>query len=525
MNVRSFVVLVVGAVAVCVASEVAVAGPPGEVDRARLKRALRSPDVVIHFRYDFSVEGDVDETPVQPDVNALRAALKGDDDDAARWDAVADAYRALGDAPHEKESRQKAVSYWRRRTQEHSDDGGEWAGLAWALSAAEDDDGAKSAVERATSAKRDAWKGWEASGDLLVMRALGRLAGRRFATFVEMYRWFHAGGQGRAATAAASKDAGAELERTLLAAGDRYDRSVALAPEEIELRWRRFFFRGIRVFAPGGGPNDESDMADLRKIVASKPRDPRAIALGAVFEAGLTMRDDPGPPDRPYDEMPETVHAVVSGALARLAKLAGDEDRRVAAGAFEAEAYVDFAIRHDAPAAEAAVRQALARSPKLPDSWPFLAGLLKRAKRWDELAKTSGDWIAATGDSAAKRDVLAMALAGKGDDAAAEKEWRAALSFDRADGDANAGLACTLLRRAETSAQTADARACLDAAGAAWRAEEPPDKRRESDLRVTNAVWLGLTGRVDEAAAAARELAAADPGDPAANEILGAIGR
>jgi tetratricopeptide (TPR) repeat protein len=505
-------------VVAAVACAAAVADPPDSVDRARLKKIVRPPDVVIRFRYSLSATS-YEETeggaPAVSDVAALRAELKDDDGDAERWGAIAAAYRAAGDTQHERESRQKSIAYYRRRAAEKADDGGAYASLAVALAAAGDDAGADAAIESAVHAPRDASKGWAAGGDLCVLRAFGLLTGRQFLDVFEAMTWL----------AKSPRTVGdpAAAERLLVAAGKRYDEAVRLAPDDAEVRMKRFLVRGVRALSPGGGPDDAGDLDDVRKIVALRPNDPRAVAVGAMFEWGLALRDDKSAAERTLSDCPEKARATIEGALSRLAAPAASADPSVAAPALEARAVILYMV-HDETAAESSVRKALSLDPRRRDSWALLAGMLKKAERWKDLAKVCRDSIAVR-DTTLKRLVLASALDRAGDPAAAEAQWRAALALDAKSYEANVGVASAVLRRDATSAELGVVVERLTDAGAAWRADGGSDAKRGLELSVDAAVCVAFMGDVDRAERDARRILKDDPSSGDAKEILAAIGR
>jgi tetratricopeptide (TPR) repeat protein len=289
------------------------------------------------------------------------------------------------------------------------------------------------------------------------------------------------------------------------------------------VRIKRFLFRGVRAFGPGGGPDDDGDFEDVRRIVALRPDDPRAIGVGAMFEWSLALRDDASAAQRAYKDCPAPARAKIEDALARLAKLAASDDPPVAASAHEAQAVIRYMI-HDEVAAEALLRKALSLDPKRRDAWALLAGILKKGGRWNDLVKLCRESIAVR-DSAAKRMVLATALEESGDLVSAEKEWRAALSLDAKSYEANVGVASAILRREATSEELSEVNARLAAAGVAWRAAGASDARRRDELTIDAAVFDALRGDVDGAAGFARQVLKDDPSSEDAKEILAAIGR
>jgi tetratricopeptide (TPR) repeat protein len=514
-DVRSiFIVGLISVAALCAAGS-ASAGPSGVVDRERLKKAVRTPEIHWNFSYNIT-PGDTGDEPdkhdAAPDVTTLRAQLKGDDSDEDRWSALADAYRALGDEVHEKESIQKVLACRKRRADAHADDGDALASLGDALFMAGDDKGADEAYLRATAAPHSAWKGWAAAGDMLVLRAFNGLAEKRFLDLGEAWAWMQSGSNPLVNSADAA--------RRFADACDRYDKAVSLAPTDIELRMRRFAYRGLRALHPEAGaaaPTEVELLEDMRKVVELRPNEPRFIACGAMLEIALDPRG-PAASGRPIDEHSESAQRRIDAALTKLDVLAKSDDRAVSARALEGTGVLQYTFQHDAVRAEASLRMSLAKRPQLRDARSLLLGILKSSERWDDIAKVCRDWLG-TGETAFKRLLLASAEAHSGEFTTAEKDWRAALALDPKGFETNVGVAALVLRRAAGDAELKEARALLDSAPTPT---DPDGIAIESHL---NAVCLGLSGDIDAAEKAARGALARDEHDESAREILAALGR
>jgi tetratricopeptide (TPR) repeat protein len=506
----------------CVTAFTAVAGDG--VDREKLQHVVELPVVGENdWLYKMSLEGRVDAVDQRTSdvyVAEVSTELAGNETDAERWMALARVCRLGDDVAQAEYAAANAIAIFRRRCAERPDDGRPLASLGLALVASGDDKGGEAAIGAAGRAKDAAWAGTAAAADLLVLRAAGRVAGRRLATLYDVFdAWLLAD-----ATVAKRFDA-----VLLDDAASKYDAAVAalessggIGQEASSVYARRKMFCLLRAMTRGIR-RDDSLAYEERKAAAMQPSDPYAIVLIALDEA-MSGPDAEGyrRPER-FEELSDAARANVTVHLARLREMAASPDAATSARALQAIAYFQWTCVGDAAATEASLRRSIEKDPRLPQSWVALTMVLGQAQRWDDIVQVCRDRIAKTGDSARKRLMLGKALALTGHDDDAEKEWRAGLALDPKNVVANLGVAALVIRRAKDDADLREAADLVRAAKQASKGTKDPSM--DAACRLWDAVLMGLNGDVDGAEKIARRLVAEYRDWQPGKDLLAALGR
>ena len=512
--------LVTGVLA-CTIAVTAVAG--GEVDREKLKRVVDLPTVGENWWfYGFALDGRVlegGETAQLVDVAALAADLAGNETDAERWMDLAAACRRDGDVAQSEHAISKAVAIFRDRCAALPDDGRPRAALGLALVASGDDRAGQQAIDTAANAKHAAWASEAASADLLVLRAAGLVAGCRFGALSEAFDWL-----------GDHEDSVKWLDATLLAdAAIRYDKAVeaveksgAIGSEASSVYVRRMKVVGLRM-KDDSAPSVKSSEFDIRKAAAMQPSEPYAVLLNALDDA-MSEPDAEGTRHvERFAMLSDRARADVIADFARLREMAASPDAVTAGRALQAIACLQWFCRRDPSATVETLRLSIEKAPSLRQSWGALTMVLAQTSQGDALVEVCRNRIAKTGESASKRLQLGKALWRRGNDAEAEKEWRAGLSLAPKDVVANLGAAVFVIRRAKDDAELREAAEFVRAAKEASTGTK--DSSIDASCRLWSAVLLGLTGDVDGAEKIARSLAADFPEWQPGKDLLAALGR
>jgi tetratricopeptide (TPR) repeat protein len=198
----------------------------------------------------------------------------------------------------------------------------------------------------------------------------------------------------------------------------------------------------------------------------------------------------------------------VETAIKQLEKLAAGPDRATAAGSCEGlgQAYLFGTGQHEQ--AVARLRRALELDPGRDSARDLLEFYFVIHDRNEDLLALSLERIKRE-DTARHRYVAAKAYDLLKQTAKAEEQVRAALRLDPKDFHANLGFAALLLRRAQKEDDLKAAAEYLERADLALTPKSDPCER--TDWAVNQAVYLGLTGRVEAARQYAREAAERDP--------------
>jgi tetratricopeptide (TPR) repeat protein len=511
----------------------AAASPDGTVDRDRLRRVAQLPAVgPSDWYYSITTDGRLfagGEEPERCDVATLRARMRNDDSDAARWLDAASACRRVHDAAQEKECVASAVAILRRLAAAQPDDGGAAASLGLALVASGDDAGAEESFGKAAHAPNAAWAGVAAAADLLVMRAVGRTAERRFAAFDDARDWLVAdSAKARLVDAAVLADAAKRYDEA--AAG--VESSAATGAVAASVYVRRMTLRSVvhaalrKAEAEASADVAARNSADQRKAMDALAPDPYAITLTALEDAMSEPTGTDGTTHvQPFGDLEPDARTKVTGDLARLGRVAATADAPTAARALNGIACVQWFVMRNPPAAEALLRRSVAKDPGLRASWQALVFAMGQDRRWDDLVKVCGEWIK-SGETARNRMILAKALALGGHADEAEKEWRAAQALDPAGVETNLGVAVFVLYRAKDDADLKEARGFLDRASAALpKAEGGEYSPLSYAYALADAVALGLAGDAAGAEKAARRILEHLPTAQPPHQILEALGR
>jgi tetratricopeptide (TPR) repeat protein len=511
----------------------ASAGAAPGVDRERLRQAPQLPSVGPRgWYYGMTCDGRLfegGENPLEADASELRARIGDDETDPRPWIDLAAACRRAKDAEGTKGALSKALTIAARARADHPDDGQALAEEGLVLAAAGDDAGADKCVADAAGRARGAWAAAAARGDLVVVRAIAKAAGCRFASLDDAYSW------------PIDEQASARVDaKSLAAAAAAYDEAVSLAQRasltglaasSVHLRRSRLLGL-LDACAPDDEPEEEGARrraragADHRRSLEFQADEPDAVTMLALDDA----MGDPDPESgnrsvRSYEQLTDAAREKIVVHVRKLGAIATGTDLARAARALQGGAALHWFVRHDATATEAALRLSVAKDPKVRQSWNALVLVLADAQRWDDLAKVCAAWVDAE-DGAPQRMMLAKSLWTAGDAEGAEKHWRAALALEPKSPAANVGVAVLVLRRAKTDADVAEARKLVRAASDALAPDAgKTDPGLAAACGLADAVALGLAGDLDASEKSAHRLLD-DYGEfPQAREVLAAIGR
>lgn len=501
-------------------------------DRARLRAAVVVPRVALDF--GVSLTSDELARPSQflrPEEEApsLEEALRKDPGDDEKRLRLAQLREKAGDAAASATGFAECVRRLRARTEAEPGGARFLRLLGEACSGAGKWEEAEKAFRRATalpSADWEAWTdlGWNLhSGMTAVLDPQGPPDEGMDALMAHL-----------AQRAAPPTGEEAEKVRELLReAAAAMDRAVALAPRDpgplFARALERFFSVFIRGFLgmdeEGAVPLFKECAADMKAGSALRPGDPKLLVMSVLFEvlrskiaahdvAGLSW-DGPGPL---ANASGETI-AFVDGAAHRLEVLAASPDPKTAGSALPGLGFLHL-MKGDMRAAEADIRRALAVRPDDDSSGELLLGILAKAERYEEVMKACKDRLART-DTAKLRLVLSRALdhLGKTEEALAEAS-RAAVLDPKGLGS-NLTVAALALKCNDTEWARERARAALMDAAAALGTASAEDRRAYA---VDRAIWFALSGDIDAARNALRELLSEEDFKEAA-EALEALGR
>lgn len=515
--------------ALCVAAS---AAPDDKVDRERLRNAAQLPSVGPRgWYYGITCDGRLfegGEDPLQAVAAELRARLSDDEPDPHRWLDLAAAYRREKLADKQKDALDRAVAAAARRVDAHPDDGAAAADLGIVLAAKGED--ADVVIAHAAGRTGGAWATAAARGDVIVLRELAKAAGHPFASLDDAH-----------AATVDDDQAMARVDRKVLAtAGASYDEAVSAAERAgvtgragSSVYVRRCRLAGLLdACAPDSEPREERTRrdaraaADHRRALECQPDEPDAVTM-------LALDDAMGDPDaesgvrsvRSFDQLPDAAREKIRVRVERLGAMATGVDADRAARALQGGAALHWFVRHDAPAAETALKRSLVLDAGLPQSWNAYVLILADSQRWEDLAKLCAAWVDAA-DGARQRMMLAKSLWTAGKAADAEKHWRAALALEPKSCTTNLGVAVLELRRAKTDADIEEAKKLLGAAKEALAAAPGDrDEQLAAACGLADAVALGLSGDLDGAEKAAKQLIEKYGEFPQAREVLAAIGR
>lgn len=172
--------------------------------------------------------------------------------------------------------------------------------------------------------------------------------------------------------------------------------------------------------------------------------------------------------------------------------------------------------------AEATWKLGASRYPDEDSYWTLLIKLYSQDSRLDAVIDTLRRWTKVK-EAPHKLMMLARAEQQRGDDSAAEADWRRAFELAPYSFCANIGMAMTLLRHAKDKSDYDQVEAMLTTAGEAW-VRLVQDRRRRRELGVAQAAYFALSGKLDDARATLNTLLSYDADDKLALEISAAIG-
>ena len=508
--------------------------PQEKVDRERLRKAAQLPSVGPRgWYYGMTCDGRLfqgGEDPVAADAAELRSRLADDETDPRAWLHLAAAYQRENDAPREKEALGQAKTLAARASEERPGDGQAIAEAAFCLAAMGDDGRADELAAAAASKDAGAWAAAAVRGDLFVLRAVAKAAGRRFATLDSAYAWI---GNDDARTDAMDAKA-------LAAASASYDEAASLA-ERAKLTGRAassVFVRRSRLLgllsaaAPDSEPDEDAARrdaraaSDWRRALERQADEPDAVTMLALDDAMGARDEETGVRSvQSFEQLPDAAREKIRAHVTKLAVIAAGTDAARAARALQGGAALHWFVRRDAAATESALKRSLVLDGGLRQSWNAYVLILVAASRFSDLANLCAAWVE-TEDGARQRMMLAKALWASGDAVRAEEHWRAALALEPKSPDANLGVAVLVLRRAKEAAEIEEAQRLVRAARSAITAQGgAPDTQRAAGCDLADAVALGLAGDLDACEKAARGLLDRYGEFPQAREILAAIGR
>lgn len=473
------------------------------------------------------------------DIAALEGSLKGDAWDAERVHRIGELAREMGDDARAGKEFTRAVTLYRERLKAQPKSGLLMASLGQALGDAGKADEAEKTLREAVRISAKEWRCWMLLAQHLENRTLTLLAGG--TTMPERDAVDQLLGRAFAGMPPAYKPdpAGLDLAQRLLdEARDARDRAVAAAmqatggngPGAAQAHAERGTSRGFTQALLRGVLNQmqgrEADpralmlpaaaLSDLRRAADLDPGSVRTVALAGLCEVFGFALSSGHPWDAVWPALPEESKAQVRRSMERLGRLAQAKDARSAAAALDALGVVAYVAREE-KRAEESLRRAVKLDPSRERTWEMLAMILGAGARYQDLVVWCKERLA-TRDAPRTRLLLAKAYEKLEQLAPAEEQARAAANLAPDDFYAALGVAALLLRRGETPAALAEAGQWLNRAERACAGGATP--QQWSELALTRAIHLGLSGEDEKARDLLKQIIGRDPGAEDARRAL-----
>jgi tetratricopeptide (TPR) repeat protein len=257
---------------------------------------------------------------------------------------------------------------------------------------------------------------------------------------------------------------------------------------------------------------------DVLAVAAARPDVPEAVVAGVMLSP-MADRGRPLPAAGP--EPADAARA--KAAVEKLLALTKSPDRSLASRAWHGAALLRFGIVRDPEAARASARHAVETDPAADRSWILGAGLLREGERWEDLCSWCEKWNAAR-DAPLARGTWAHAEWMRGDNAAAERRWRALLGDGPEDFRARLGIASCLLARGGAAALD-EAEKMLTTAREKHPDAVSADRDAWSCWMEHSAVLAYLRGDREAAGSTARRILDAVPSSETAKAVLKSLGK
>jgi tetratricopeptide (TPR) repeat protein len=505
------------------------------VNKDRLRAAVELPRVFVSAGIClnslgvFVFDGQRDDHTAE--MARLRKAMKGDTNDAERWQRLALLYGDQGNEAQSDEAQRKAVSLYRERLKARPDDPLTLARLGATL------DWDHDAVE-AERLLRQAVQQAPGQGECWI--ELGAFLDSRAQIILLVGKMLNKTGIGQTVAAVMSHPPGpekvAQTRKLLEEARSCFDLGVPLAQDESDAYSRRACSRAMEGFMgelldllegkpgnPVAGFTDSGAVADLRQVARLRPDDSKARGAAALFAlvAAALHADHPV---KTHEEMlkllsPED-QETVRGDLRRIEELCQSTDSAVTAGSIQTLAVIEMIGLGNFYRAATLYQKLVTLQPDNEQAWDALQGCVAREKTMEELVTLSQRRVKLK-DSAHNRFLLAKAYAYQECWDKAEEEIKAARKLDTKDYLVALAWAALLTRASRDPASLEAAQAAVVKA----RELLPPDASNQQRLdgQTIEAICWALAGNADQARKSLSEVLQADPGQEMAKHAMEAL--
>ncbi len=533
---------------------------PPELDKLRQIASLPPMHISLILFVDqhdgFLFPGKEPETDSQ--ISQLRGALRGDDTDADRYYRLGQLHENKWDKQGANEAYTKAVELYRQKVRAEPENFVLLSEFGTALVAVEQETEGEAVLRQAVERAPKAWECWVALGNSLVTKAYKeiRKAGMQPSKEEEPKEsrsGFTFPGFGRLPFYPVSIKSTSEpefvLARDCLAKAETYfDRAVAVAKKEprvyLKRAWFDFFRASVEILKDNGQSKQPLTRlaADLKKAAELNPQDELAVGSAAFWEVFSSWTDAGGLvgafefrlPGVYFDwriiliakkdtwkNLPEATKNSVIRAMKRLEELAQKENAASAVRAAEMVAYFQFKVIGNYGAAAKSFRRLATLDPQNETAWDLLTICWGMADNDDQSIIVCKERLRLK-DSAHNHFMLAKVYERTNQLKEAEDQIRVGLKMEPDDFLANLSLGVLLLKRGDNPEVLAEAGQCLKKANSALSKDSSPEER--SDYSATNALYLALTGNINEAKRNFQQALESDPDNEVAARALEILG-